>query len=67
MQAVREYFREGKLPEPGTICRVESTMFGDSLSAIADSRVLSDEDRELLGAADMLTKRYFVPMHHPFL
>ena len=28
-KAIREYFREGKLPEPGTICEILFQMFGD--------------------------------------
>jgi hypothetical protein len=28
--AIRAYFQNGTLPHPGTICTIESTLFGDN-------------------------------------
>lgn len=41
MKAIREYFRTGRTPAPGTVCEVENCMFGGG-----DGRQRS---RELVG------------------
>lgn len=58
MKAVGEYFRDGKLPEPGTVCPTESSIFGGTAGAAMNLHARSDEDRELLKAAEELRKRY---------
>ena len=45
-KAIREYFRDGKLPAAGTVCKHESTIF-PSKSRVVEAR-LSGEDKEIM-------------------
>lgn len=56
MKAIRAYFREGKLPEPGTVCKTESMMFGDEF--IHRIKAMSSEERGLLDAWGKLNSAY---------
>jgi len=60
-KAVRAYFRNGTLPEEGTICEVVSSVYGEDLTISTAS--LSEEEIELLQASRDLEKAYpiFVP------
>ncbi|KAH8114404.1 TAP-like protein-domain-containing protein [Phellopilus nigrolimitatus] len=58
-KAIRAYFRNGTLPEKGTVCDVESSIFGNDLSLNVHS--LSVEDQQLLRASRSLESNYFVP------
>lgn len=58
-KAIRKYFVNGTLPEEGTICEVDSSIFGEKET---DLGALSSEDRELIEAVEMLRKDYFVPL-----
>ncbi|KAI5119054.1 hypothetical protein M0805_005920 [Coniferiporia weirii] len=63
LKAVRGYLIDGILPAEGTVCQVESSIFGTSQGL--DSRTaetLSAEDRALLEASRALQESYFVPM-----
>lgn len=46
-KAIREYFREGKLPKNGTVCPVESSIF-PSDDEIKSVQALEGEDREMM-------------------
>ncbi|KAI0702271.1 Alpha/Beta hydrolase protein [Cytidiella melzeri] len=61
-KAIGEYFREGKLPEPGTVCEIETKMFGDDLSPSFSSLPMS-EDREslVMEALRSLNEVYSMP------
>ena len=60
---MREYFRDGKLPEPGTVCEVESKMFpdGDTKKASGASLSMSREDAEIFDAWRQLSRSFDVP------
>jgi len=55
-KAIRNYFANGTLPEEGTVCQVESSIF----KGISDDYVatLSSDDRSLLEASRVLHERY---------
>jgi len=55
---VREYFRAGTLPPNGTVCEVESSVFGNDLSV--DVQTLNVQDRELLMASRGMQQNYFL-------
>ena len=61
VKAIREYFREGKLPEKGTVCSVQSSIFNKEQATMTGVE-LSQEDVELLRASEMLGEEYFVPI-----
>lgn len=50
----------GTLPKEGTICNVESSIFGDASDL--NLTVLSKDDRELLEASKELQGNYPVPL-----
>jgi len=58
VKAIRAYFQNGTLPEKGTVCEVESSIFGDAL----DMSSLNAEDRELVEASQILQQANFVPV-----
>jgi hypothetical protein len=60
-KAIREYFREGNTPVPGTVCEVEDRMFAPPNSVHAD---LMGEDRELLEVIRELRDKFEVPTIH---
>ncbi|KAI5119053.1 hypothetical protein M0805_005919 [Coniferiporia weirii] len=63
LKTVRNYFIDGALPEKGTVCQVESSIFGTSQGLDARTvEALSAEDRALLEASRALQESYFVPM-----
>ncbi|TCD64930.1 hypothetical protein EIP91_003427 [Steccherinum ochraceum] len=55
--AIRAYFQNGTLPEEGTVCDIQSTIFGDEVGVSG----LANPDWELLRAARELQQNYFVP------
>ncbi|GJE90051.1 alpha/beta hydrolase [Phanerochaete sordida] len=59
-KAVREYFREGKLPQPGTVCSVESTIF-PSYSEAQSGQALRGEDRAVMKAWREIRESLEVP------
>jgi len=59
-KAVRAYFRDGTLPNEGTVCEVESSIFDDEKGL--DLRGMSVEDQELLKASRGMQENYFVPI-----
>jgi len=59
-KAVRAYFRNGTMPDPGTVCEVESSIFGESVPS--DFASLGEEDIELLNASKQLQMDYFIPV-----
>ncbi|KAI5122028.1 hypothetical protein M0805_008019 [Coniferiporia weirii] len=59
VRAIRAYFQDGTLPEAGTVCETESSIFGGGLSV--NTNALNEEDRRLLQASQMLQESYFVP------
>lgn len=56
-KVVRAYFQNGTLPEEGTVCGTESSIFGDGVSAAG----LVGEDLELLRASHELQQKSYVP------
>jgi len=66
-KAIRAYFKNGTLPEEGTVCETESKIFGsnnllDNIDDV-DKSVMSAEDFALLEASYILQRNYFVPVH----
>ncbi|GJE90064.1 alpha/beta hydrolase [Phanerochaete sordida] len=59
-KAIREYFREGKLPKNGTVCGVESTIF-PSYSEAQSVEALQGEDRKIVEAWRELRGSFEVP------
>lgn len=59
-KAIRKYFREGKLPENGTVCNVESTMFPNE-AEIRSVQALSNEEREVMEAWEGMSASFVVP------
>lgn len=49
-KAIRNYFQNGALPEPGTVCKPEELPLIGKVER--DVSVLSKEDRELLGVLE---------------
>lgn len=45
-KAIRDYFRGGVLPEPGTVCEISNKMFGEASDLPFESLV--GEERELM-------------------
>ncbi|KAF7791738.1 hypothetical protein EIP86_002762 [Pleurotus ostreatoroseus] len=65
-RAVRAYFRDGKLPEPDTVCEVESEMFPKGDSAYHTEAWLSDvpeDEREAVKAWRELSETFEPPMY----
>ena len=60
MSHIRSYFQTGALPEPGTVCQAESTIFPRKPAA-TDLKALSAEELEVYMAAKELHENYFVP------
>jgi hypothetical protein len=56
---LRDYFRDGQLPERGAKCEVQSRIFGQTSSPYSD---LTIEDRELFEAMTELSRNYR-PLH----
>jgi hypothetical protein len=59
-KVVRDYFRHGMVPKPGTQCEIESRMF-DKPKDIETLHGLSMEDRELLRAVQELSSKWDPP------
>ncbi|KAL5524558.1 hypothetical protein ACEPAF_9698 [Sanghuangporus sanghuang] len=57
-RAIQEYFVNGTLPERGTVCEADSSIFGEKELNLD---ALSVEERELVDASEMLRKNYFIP------
>jgi len=57
-RAIRTYFQTGALPKSGTVCQVDSKIFGPS--DITTESVYSEEDVALLEASRSLQDTYFV-------
>ncbi|KAI0346284.1 alpha/beta-hydrolase [Trametopsis cervina] len=57
--AIRAYFQEGVLPEPGTVCETPAKMFGDASSLRLEE--LRVEERLMMKAAASLTRAYSLP------
>lgn len=53
---IREYFRNGTLPEVGTVCEVESTTFGDNSKL--NIAAFNDGDQKLFQASRGLYEDY---------
>lgn len=62
-RVVRDYFRNGTLPEEGKECEVESRMFGGPVDAEATSQ-LGEEDEVLMRAMKELSQNWETPMLH---
>lgn len=63
MRAVRAYFQNGTLPEEGTVCEVDSMIFGsDNLLESIDTSTMSTADVVLLEASYALQRNYFIPI-----
>jgi len=58
-KAVHAYFRNGTVPEKGTFCEVESTIFAGTREI--DFSAFSTEEQELFRASQDLQANYFVP------
>ena len=60
---MRAYFRDGVLPPEGTVCEVETSIFGDKGvdQLLSDGMELVDEDRDLLRASYELSQAQIVP------
>ena len=56
VKAIRAYFRNGTLPEPGTVCDIQGEIFGDRVSPFIDSLV--GEERSMMNAWDKLSEIY---------
>jgi hypothetical protein len=56
---VREYFRNGKLPNNGTICGHESTVFPEKTKPVEAQ--LIGEDKDVIDAWRDLSKSFEVP------
>jgi hypothetical protein len=54
--AVRAYFQNGTLPKAGTVCPIESTLFGDGTTSTASKR-----DDGLTAALADLRKKVKIP------
>lgn len=62
-KAVRAYFREGKLPEPGTVCEIESKMFTQADSeALSMQDYLTSEDIAAIDAWRALSAKFETPL-----
>ncbi|THH30474.1 hypothetical protein EUX98_g3728 [Antrodiella citrinella] len=59
-KVIRAYFQHGTLPQEGTVCDVQSSIFDNKFSLAADA--LSVNDWELLQASRGLQQSYFVPI-----
>ncbi|KAK1223678.1 hypothetical protein PQX77_013436, partial [Marasmius sp. AFHP31] len=59
-KVVREYFVNGTLPEQGTICPMDGTLFDDGSATNTTSRrdLMSAEDAELADAVRELARQY---------
>lgn len=55
-KAIRAYFRNGTLPEPGTMCDIQSQIFGEQLNPLLDSLV--GEERSMMNAWGKLNEVY---------
>lgn len=53
-KGIRDYFRTGRTPEPGTVCQAEDRMFGGPRAEVHAS--LSKDDMELLEAVRELSR-----------
>ncbi|GJE96256.1 alpha/beta hydrolase [Phanerochaete sordida] len=60
-KAIRDYFREGKLPQNGTICSVDSSIF-PSNALTEKLQTLEGEDREVMGAWMDISAAHKIPM-----
>jgi hypothetical protein len=62
-KVLRNYFRNGLVPKPGTECEIESRIFGEAKGADFSETVsaLSEEDRELILAMEELSRDFDVP------
>ncbi|KZV89506.1 hypothetical protein EXIGLDRAFT_650153 [Exidia glandulosa HHB12029] len=58
---IRAYFRNGTLPEPGTVCEDDDDIFPPDDKVDIDLAALSAEDRELLRAARDFSAGFEVP------
>lgn len=57
-KAVKSYFHNGTLPEKGTVCQAESSIFsGQSI----DSAILTNEEQNSLKAAQELQRMQLIP------
>jgi hypothetical protein len=54
--AVREYFQKGTLPKAGTVCPIESTLFGNGTASD-----ISKRDDGLTAALSELRKKTKIP------
>jgi TAP-like protein len=67
---VRQYFLEGTLPKPGTVCQVDLGPFDSVEQGSLDeaqgilSTGMNEEDRLLVSALLELSSWPFVPFHH---
>ena len=65
-KAIRSYLRDGKLPDPGTVCDVKGHMFDDP--QLADYEDLTKEERLLINAWNRVTRAFKIPpIGLPFL
>lgn len=58
-KAIRAYFRNGTMPEEGTICEIESQMFGSELSPFAVE--FEGEDRVLMRTWRTIGRKFQPP------
>ncbi|GJE90062.1 alpha/beta hydrolase [Phanerochaete sordida] len=59
-KAIREYFREGKLPKNGTVCSIESSIFPSS-NETQSMQALQGEDRGVMEAWWQIRESFEVP------
>jgi hypothetical protein len=57
MSSIRQYFLNGTLPEKGTVCEVEGSIFGGEGELQAQAESLSEEDRVLFEATNALHRK----------
>ena len=57
MKAISEYFINGTLPEKGSVCDVQGSIFGGESEFQAYEETLNDEDRKLFIATKELHRK----------
>jgi hypothetical protein len=58
LSVVRDYFRKGVLPAPGTVCDIDVEMFPDVSKT---TRTLAPADQELFRVGKELSDRFEIP------
>ena len=64
MRVIREYFREGNLPEPGTVCELDEGMFPKTTVELQSQQrmsALTAEDAEIRKAWKIMSQEFEIP------